>query len=144
GRKINISDILGTLRAEDGNYYDKKINKINLEYSKLVAKIQASSGSKADISEALQLAKSKRDLDELRISVERFTKEVAKIKPMNTAGLTGSLTVPTALPGLEAASRRINRPITSNLNDDFTKEFTRTLRRGLADTFNTLFTDIGS
>lgn len=144
GRQTNISDILGTLRAEDGNYYDKKINKINLEYSKLVAKIQASSGSKADISEALQLAKSKRDLDELRVSVERFTKEVRKIKPMNTAGLTGSLTVPTELPGLESASRRINRPRISNLNDDFTKEFTRTLRRGLADTFNTLFTDIGS
>lgn len=144
GKKINISDILGTLRAEDGDYYDKKINRINLEYSKLVDKIQASSGSKADISEALQLAKSKRDLDELRVSVERFANEVAKIKPMNTAGLTGSLTVPTELPGLESASRRINRPITSNLNDDFTKEFTRTLRRGLASTFNTLFTDIGS
>lgn len=144
GKKINISDILGTLRAEDGDYYDKKINKINLEYSKLVDKIQASSGSKADISEALQLAKSKRDLDELRVSVERFANEVSKIKPMNTAGLTGSLTVPTELPGLESASRRINRPITSNLNDDFTKEFTRTLRRGLASTFNTLFTDIGS
>lgn len=139
-----ISDILGDLAGEEGNDYDKRIAKINQEYTRLVEKINQSVGEKADISEALRLAKVKRDFDELKVSVDRSLDSVKKFTASNGISLSGSLTTPRTLPGLARAQERLNRPITSNLTDEFSKQFTSTLRRGLASTFNDLFSNISN
>lgn len=140
----NTSDILGDLAGTEGNDYDKRIAKINQEYTKLVEKINQSVGKKADISEALRLAKVKRDFDELKVSVYRSLDSVKKFTASNGISLSGSLTTPSTLPGVARAQERLNRPITSNLTDEFSKQFTSTLRRGLASTFNDLFSNISN
>src|SRR5690606_28112669 len=140
----SVSSILGDLAGAEGNDYDKRIAKINQEYTKLVEKIRESVGSQADISKALNLAGAKRDIDTLKVSVDRYTDALKKnrgITGKQSVSLSGSLNAG-SLPLLARNQERLNRPITSNLTDDFSKQFTSTLRRGLASTFNDLFSDI--
>ncbi|HWL22294.1 MAG TPA: tape measure protein [Ureibacillus sp.] len=142
----NTSDILGDLAGTEGNDYDKRIAKINQEYTKLVEKIRESVGSQADISKALNLAGAKRDIDTLKVSVDRYTDALKKnrgITGKQSVSLSGSLNAG-SLPLLARNQERLNRPITSNLTDEFSKQFTSTLRRGLASTFNDLFSNISN
>src|SRR5690606_21914885 len=142
----SVSSILGDLAGAEGNDYDKRIAKINQEYTKLVEKIRESVGSQADISKALNLAGAKRDIDTLKVSVDRYTDALKKNKGVTgkqSVSLSGSLNAG-SLPLLARNQERLNRPITSNLTDDFSKQFTSTLRRGLASTFNDLFSNISN
>lgn len=139
------SDILQGLKDDQGNYYDQKLGKIREEYEKLVDSINKSKGSKADISEALGLAAAKKRIDELRVSVERFTDAVKGMKPLGSGigGVQNASSI--ALPRvLTIPDKYRARKTPKNLvEDDFTKQFQSTLRRGLSSTFNTFFDGLG-
>lgn len=140
------SDILQGLKDDQGNYYDQKLGKIREEYEKLVDSINKSKGSKADIAEALGLAKTNRQFQELTVNVERFTDAVKEMKPLG-AGIGGlqnasSIKLPSVLP-IPIGYTRTKTP--KNLvEDDFTKQFQSTLRRGLASTFGSFFDSLSS
>src|SRR5690606_6826008 len=96
---------------------------------------------------ALNLAGAKRDIDTLKVSVDRYTDALKKNKGVTgkqSVALSGSLTSPSTLPLLERNKERLNRPILAKFDDEFTKQFRSTLRRGLSETFNNLFSDIAN
>lgn len=139
------SDLLAGLRDDQGNYYDQKLGKIREEYDKLVDSINKSKGSKADISEALGLAKTNRQFQELTVNVERFTDAVKEMKPLG-AGIGGvqnasSIQLPSVLPVPENYTKT---PNATGLVDEFTNQFKTTLRRGLASTFGSFFDSLSS
>lgn len=144
--KKSIEDVLGALDGFGGNAYDEKISKINNEYRKLVQSINESSGTANQISDALGVAKAKRDFDLLKISVDRYIDGIKKIKdiytPTNSVSITGGVTLPTSLPNLAQNAQRINVNRNSNLTNDLSKEFSSTLRRGVSSTLDGLFSSI--
>lgn len=140
------SDLLGDLKNDQGDYYDQKLGKIREEYEKLVDTINKSKGSKADISEALGLAAAQMRIDELRVSVERFSDAVKEIKPLG-AGIGGvqnasSISLPSVLPIPD--KYRARKTPKNLIEEDFSKQFQSTLRRGLANTFSGLFDGLTS
>lgn len=143
GRSSNTSDILGDLRASDGNFYDQKIAKINSEYDKLVSKIRESKGSGADISEALNLAGAKRDFDTLKVEVDRFLNATKKVST-GTVVPTGVISAPTTLPGLSQAQERISGlSTTANFDVELSRYLKSSLRRGVSQSLMGIFDDIG-
>ena len=146
--KSMTSDILGDLTGVGLNYYDSQISKITNDYDKLVTKIKQSSGSGADISKALNLAGAKRDLELLKLSVDRFIDSTKTIKPITgkqTVSISGAISNPTVLPGLSSSQERINRPNISNLgkeDKDLNNRLGRVVERGFRQGFSNVFNTI--
>ncbi|AXF52615.1 MAG: tape measure protein [Caudoviricetes sp.] len=142
------SSLLAGLRDEQGDYYDQKLGKIREEYEKLVDSINKSKGSKADIAEALGLAKTNRQFDELKVSAERFAYALKDIKALPSGISASSIKNASsiALPSvLTIPDKYRARKTPKNLvEEDFTKQFQSTLRRGLASTFGSFFDSLSS
>lgn len=66
-----LSDLYETL-AKQGDFFEQKINKILLDYNKLVKSISTSGGPKSDISTALGIAKAQKDMDVLLTRFDRL------------------------------------------------------------------------
>lgn len=138
----SVSDILNDLSGVGLNDYDAKIAKIRVEYEKLVKKISESTGSKADIAKALNLATAKKQFDELKVSVDRYTDALKKnsgISGKQSVGLSGALFMP-GVGGLDAKNPFTKT--TAKLTDEFTAQFKSTLRRGIADSLDGLFSNL--
>lgn len=141
--QTNISDILGDLSGVGLNEYDAKIAKIRVEYEKLVKKISESTGSKADISQALKLADAKRQFDELKVSVDRYTDALKKnsgISGNQYVGLSGTMFMP-GVGGLDAKNPFTKT--TAKLSDNLSKEISKGISRGIGSALSDLTTNIG-
>lgn len=139
----SVSDILGDLSGVGLNDYDAKIAKIRVEYEKLVKKISESTGSKADIAQALNLATAKKQFDELKVSVDRYTDALKKnsgISGNQSVGLSGSLFIP-GVGGLDAKNPFTKT--TAKLSDNLSKEISKGISRGIGSALSDLTTNIG-
>lgn len=149
-KKVELPTDLRNILDLGGNYYENKIRSIGREYEDLVKKIVNSGQSRAVISKALGLAEAERDFKELNVQVERFVDAVAKMR-VSRAGLptelSGEITIPNELPGLERASERINRAKIAGVGDEYSRmvqrQIVRGLTRGLEDVFSKI-DDLGS
>jgi len=145
--QTKISDILNDLTGIRLNSYDAQISKIGLEYDKLVEKIKASTGSGADIAQALNLAGAKKDFDTLKVEVSRFIDEVKKVpgfKGNNSVSITGQLNA-SSLPGLAQAQDRIGklgRIVQSKDDKDLEKKLGRVVERGFRQGIDSLYDNI--
>ena len=139
-----ISDLTDSIVRDSLNSYDAKLFDIQKKYENIYKTVSNP--------EILALARQNEETEKLKVGVDRvadsvvkLTKEYEKLTRQSTrAGITlAGISVPSSLPNLERASANINKPIVSNLTDDFTEQFQSTLNRGVSDSLNTLFSGLG-
>lgn len=139
-----IQKLTDQITKQSLNSYDAKLFDIQKKYENIYKTVSNP--------EILALARQNEETEKLKVGVDRvadsvvkLTKEYEKLTRQSTrAGITlAGISVPSSLPNLEIASANINRPRVSNLTDDFTKQFQSTLRRGVSDSLNTLFSGLG-
>lgn len=131
-----IASLTNGILRDGLNYYDAKLFDINQKYSEIYSKITDP--------RLLGLARINEEAEKTRVTIEKWSDSLDKFsKSSRNISLTGTPTLPSgSIP--QWAIDNINRPITSNLTDEFSKQFTSTLRRGLASTFNDLFSNISN
>lgn len=129
---------IGALRGIDNvmGKIDEKWNKINEKINKI-----------ADVGlrkQQLELSKLGREQEKYNKFLDIYAKQSEKLTRGGLpARLSGTISSPSSLPGLGRAQERIGIPrISKGLTDEFTKQFKSTLRRGLASTFDSFFSDL--
>lgn len=141
----SIEDILPSLQGNDGNYYDQKLAKINSEYLKLVASINKSVGDREKISEALGLAKAKKDFDEMKVIAERMLEVLKRFKQTPLKTISGELSGVGGLSPTEWERRRLNTPRISNLgkdNEKLQESLSKVVERGFRQGLDSIFSEI--
>lgn len=126
------------------SYYDAKLFDINKKYDEIYQKVKDP--------DLLGLARQNEIAEKLRLNIEKFSDSLSKIKPISgnlSTTITGSINAG-SLPGLNNAIDRLNRPITSNLDerdqktqDKLSKIVERGFRQGLDSVFSEI-DDLGS
>lgn len=141
----SIEDILPSLQGNDGNYYDQKLAKINSEYLKLVDSINKSVGDREKISEALGLAKAKKDFDEMKVIAERMLEVLKRFKQTPLKTISGELAGVGGLSPTEWERRRLNIPRISNLgkdNEKLQESLSKVVERGFRQGLDSIFSEI--
>lgn len=141
----SIEDILPSLQGNDGNYYDQKLAKINSEYLKLVDSINKSVGDREKISEALGLAKAKKDFDEMKVIAERMLEVLKRFKQTPLKTISGELSGVGGLSPTEWERRRLNTPRISNLgkdNEKLQESLSKVVERGFRQGLDSIFSEI--